>query len=630
MTQATRTDRQAQGPPEESATAPAGSAAALEAFRQSLGRFAETYASLPAATRATCPVCRRVVDALFERVGEQVVLTCRCGRCGDTREVHADALWSTPVSDRPGSPARTFSGTPIRPMLRRLPRTVESLCPACRAVILGRVFVEDGAVFMEKTCPEHGYFRDRVSSDALLYAKAQWWTFEEHPGQKAPRRPGGRCPAECGLCGQHQSASCLAQIDLTNRCNMRCPVCFANSGAAGYVCEPSRDEVRDLLRALRQMDPSPATAVQFTGGEPTIHPAFLDIVADARAMGFSHIQIATNGLRLADEGFARAAADAGLHTLYLQFDGVGEEAYRRTRNHPGIWEAKLAVIENCRKLDLKVCLVPTVIKGVNDHRVGEVFDFAVSHIDVVSGISYQPVSFSGRIDPSELSSRRYTLGDLARDIAAASGAVPLRDMYPLSIVAALGQFLQAVTGQPKIRPSCHPDCAFGTYFLVSPDGRAWPFPQVIDVEGMFTDMNRMARRLAGREGRLRWRDRAAIVRMFKRHFRRDAAPPGLDVRRFVRTLTGLVDKAVGRGSAGQTTYRTLLCAGMHFQDVHNFDVQRIQRCVILYSTAEGIFPFCTYNCGPEYRRFVEAMHRAPAGGRDGRAAPDRSETENRP
>ena len=579
----------------------------FEQLRRSIGRLEDTYSSLPVATRATCPICRNVVSAEFDRKGEQIVLTYNCPDCGENTEVHADTIFSQVHPDLTGSPTHTLTGSPIQPVLRRLPRTVETLCPECCAVILGRYFVEDGAVFIEKTCPEHGYFRDCISSDALLYSKAAWWTFEDAPGQRSPARQAGRCPSDCGLCGQHLSASCLAQIDLTNRCNMRCPICFANSGVNGYVYEPTYEQVIEQLRALCEMDPTPATAVQFTGGEPTIHPDFLRIVSAADKMGFSHIQVATNGLKFTDIDFTRAAADAGVHVLYLQFDGVGEEPHRQTRNYPGIWAKKLACIENCRKIGLKVCLVPTVLKGVNDEQVGEIFRFATANIDVVSGISYQPVSFSGRIAPAELARRRYTLGDLAHDIADAAGAEPLRDMYPLSIVAPLGQFLQAITGQPKIRPSCHPDCAFGTYFLISPDGQAYPFPQVVDVEGMFSDMNRLARRIE-KKGRMSWLDKMAVFGMFRRHFRSESAPPGLDVKKFVRSLRGLVDKDLGRGEGEKHTYKTLLCAGMHFQDRYNYDVQRLKRCVILYSTPEGLFPFCAYNCGPEYRTFVEKKH----------------------
>ncbi len=635
------------------AAAPSEPGGDVASLREAVRRFADRYARLPVDFGATCPTCRRVVPAVFDRAGEQIVLTYHCDRCGRRREVHHDAIWTRPRSDFPGSRERTFGGARIHPVIRRLPRTVETLCPDCAAVVLGRYFVEDGAVWAEKTCPEHGYVRDLVNSDVVLYSKAAWWTYEEPPGQEppqvaAPRGPPRRhldqppqvadgrcCPSDCGLCSQHLSGSVLAQVDLTNRCNMRCPVCFANAGAAGYVYEPPYEEIVRQLEVLRGLRPTPCTAVQFSGGEPTLHGDFLRIVAAARGMGFSHIQVATNGLRFAEAGFARAAAGAGVHTLYLQFDGVGEAAHRHTRAHPGLWDRKLAAIENCRATGMKVCLVPTIVKGVNDSGVGDVFRFAVANIDVVSAISYQPVSFSGRIDEGERARQRYTLGDLAHDIAAASGASTLRDMYPLSLVVPLSQLLEALTGEAKIRPTCHPDCAFGTYFLVSPDGQAVPWPRVIDIEGMFTDMNRIAARVRRRGGATRL-DRWRTLRMFRRHFRRGAAPAGLTLRRFMRSLRGLVDKSVGRGAGEALTYRTLLCAGMHFQDRYNFDVERAKRCVILYATPAGVFPFCTYNCGPSYRQAVErafaagaaappgdptdARRRAPAGGAARRGA----------
>ncbi len=576
-----------------------------DAFRQSMRRFADRFAQLPVDFQATCPGCDQQCSATFRHVGRQVVLSIDCERCGPVEQVHHDAIWTDRKPDFPGSAERTFSGSRIHPVLRRLPRTVESLCPTCGAVILARHFVRDGAVWIEKTCPDHGYVRDCINSDALLHAKASWWSFEEHPGQQFPQiTDARRCPSDCGLCNQHISSPCLAQIDLTNRCNMRCPICFANAGAAGYVAQPGFDQVVRQLQTLRDLRPHPCTAIQFTGGEPTLHPDFLRIVETAGQMGFSHVQIATNGITLADPAFARSCAAAGLHTLYLQFDGIGEEAYRQTRNFPGIWDKKRACIENCRKEDIKICLVPTILRGVNDDQVGRIFRFACDNPDVISAISYQPVSFTGRMDLDELAERRYTLGHLAHDIADASGASALRDMYPLSIVVPLAQILEALTGDPKIRPSVHPDCAFGTYFLIDPAGKAYPFPQVIDVEGMFTDMNRIAARIRAK-GRAGWLDRLAVLRMFKRHFRPDSAPPGLTVKRFIRSLMGLVDKHVGRGEGQKQTYKTLLCAGMHFQDRYNYDVERVKRCVILYSTPEGIFPFCSYNCGPQYRPLVE-------------------------
>lgn len=573
--------------------------------KKQMRRFVTEYQTLPVQTQATCPRCRKVVSAEFSRAGEQVVLTYQCSDCGPYREVHHDTIWTDLQSDYPGSAKRTFRGSRIRPVLRRLPRTVETLCPECSAIVLGRYFVEDAAVHIEKACPEHGYFRDCVNSDALLYSKAAWWTYEEHGGQQFPQVTGGEhCPSDCGLCNQHLSGSVLAQIDLTNRCNMQCPICFANAGVSGFVCQPDYDQVIRQLQELRAMKPLPCTAIQFTGGEPTIHPDFLRIVRKAGEMGFSHIQIATNGITMANKDFARRCHEAGLHTLYLQFDGVGEDPYRETRSYPGIWEKKLAAIENCRELGMKICLVPTLLKGINDDQVAPIFRFAVENIDVISAISYQPVSFTGRIDRETISKHRFTLGDLAHRIAEASDASPLLDMFPLSIVTPLSQILEAMTGKPKIRPTCHPDCAFGTYFFVSPEGKAYPFPKVIDVEGMFVEMNRLAARIQ-RRGEANWLDKGRLLRLFRKHFKPETAPPDLTLRKFMRSLKGLVDKNAGRGKGEKATYKTLLCAGMHFQDRFNFDVERVKRCVILYSTPTGVFPFCTYNCGPEYRPVVE-------------------------
>ncbi len=611
-------EAQSHGGPAETAVIPEKAAyqplvqrpSQLSQYRESMRRFSAQYASLPVKFQATCPTCRKVVPAVFDREGEQVVLTYACPQCGPRKEVHHDAIWTNLASDFPGSAAETFCGSRVHPVIRRLPKTVETLCPQCSAIILGRYFVQDGAVWIEKSCPQHGYFRDKINSDVLLYSKAAWWTYEEHAGQQHPQVKGGKdCPSDCGLCNQHLSSPCLAQIDLTNRCNMRCPICFANAGVAGYVYQPPFEEIIRQLQVLRDLRPIPCTAIQFTGGEPTIHPDFLRIVSAARDMGFSHIQIATNGIRMADYDFAKQAHDAGLHTLYLQFDGVGDQPHRETRNYPGIWQKKLDTIANCRKLGLKVCLVPTILKGINDDQVGEIFKFAVENIDAVSAISYQPVSFTGRMSVEEVARHRYTVGDLAHDIAKASGAVPLRDMFPLSVVTPLSQILEALTGKPKIRPTSHPDCAMGTYFLVSPDGQAYPFPKVIDIEGMFSEMNRIAADIR-RRGRANFLDKWRTYRMFKRHFRLENAPPGLTVKRFIRSLHGLVDKHVGRGKGEKATYKTLLCAGMHFQDRFNFDVERTKRCVILYSTSGGVFPFCTYNCGPEYRPVVEKMFAA--------------------
>ena len=598
-------------PEHDSAVAPEETDAhdVLRRHRESMQRYQDRNRTLPYATKVTCPRCGDIVTGVFDSadMGE-VVLRYNCDDCGVLEETHGDTIWSKPLPDRLGSAENTYAGHAVKPNARLLPRTVETLCPECAAVIVGRYFVENGSVLIEKHCPEHGHVRDIVNRDVRLYLKSAYWSFEEQAGLLNPSSDGELgCPSDCGLCGRHQSCSCLANIDLTNRCNLNCPICFANANAAGYVYEPGFDEIVAMLQALRDIRPTPATAVQFSGGEPTMHPRFFDIVSRTTEMGFSNIQIATNGLKMADIGFAQRAVEAGLHTLYLQFDGVGPDAYLQTRGCD-IWEKKLAVVENCRRLGLKICLVPTIIKTVNDHEVGEIFHFAAANVDVISGISYQPVCFTGRIDTEERLRQRYTLGDLAHDLADATGAVLERDFYPLSIVMPLSQLLEAVTGDPKIKPSCHTDCAFGTYYLVDDDHNVYPFPAALDVEAMFTGMSSLSRQFAGRAGRLSPIDKMRIFRLFKSVFREGQMPPGLTVKGLIKALQGMVDKSKGRGKTGSGNYRTLMAAGMHFQDRYNYDIERIKRCVIPYSTPIGLVPFCAYNSGPTYRPLIEKLY----------------------
>jgi uncharacterized radical SAM superfamily Fe-S cluster-containing enzyme len=588
----------------------------LERYKLSLRRYAPVQkgvAGLPWKGAWQCAGCGETVPGqlAYDADEDAIYLETACPSCGAGREHHHDVLFvkERPGRDRPHQPQRTHKGAPIRPVVQELPKTVETLCPECRCVILGRYYVRDDIVWIEKTCPEHGYFRDKINTDVALYLKGTRSGWQDEQGVYEPQVAGaGHCPSDCGLCNQHHSASCLAQIDLSSRCNLNCPVCFASAGSTGRVAEPDYDMVVEYLQALRNQHPYPATAIQFTGGEPTIHPDFLRIVEQANRMGFSHVQIATNGLKLANAEFARQAAAAGLHTLYLQFDGLDDEIYKRTRGVP-LLERKLACVENCRQNDIKICLVPTVINNCNRDQVGKIFRFAADNADVISAISYQPVAITGRISQQEREQMRYTLGDLAHDIAEASGADIQRDLFPLSVIAPLSRIMQVIDGQPKIRPSCHGDCAFGTYFFVTPEKEAIPIPQLFDIFQLFGGFNELYFKITGRraDGKANWLDRLAICWTFVKSYNWSQFDRRINPFTFIHALRGMTNKHHGRGEVGRQTYRTLMAAGMHFMDAYNYDVERIKRCVILYSTPDGIYPFCTINGGPEYRPYLERM-----------------------
>jgi hypothetical protein len=509
-------------------------------------------------------------------------------------------------------PKTTYTGSAIEPLQTGLPKTTQSLCPECTQLIEARIFEDAGKVVMEKHCQEHGDFRDIIYSDAKLYLKMEEWTFGDNRGFSNPSVTAAtRCPDDCGACNMHTSHTALANVDLTNRCNLTCPVCFANANAAGYLYEPDFETVRKMLRALRDQKPVANRIVQFSGGEPTIYPRFLDVLRMAKEMGFSHLQAATNGIKFTNLEFAEQCKEAGLHTLYLQFDGVCDDVYKRTRGE-SLWEKKLRCIENVRKAGLKIVYVPTIVKGMNEHQIGDILRLALEYIDCSSGISFQPVAFTGRIARHELESKRFTLSDFAHAVEQQTGiARAHEDWFPLSCVTPFSKLLSAMRGAETTTLSCHPHCSLGTYLFVDQNRKATPATRFIDVGPMLKEMDLLARKAGKR--RIQFFTKIEAWNNLRKFFHEDRAPEGLTFDRFLQTLQGMTDKKYGRGANdGKFTYKTLMVAGMHFMDSYNYDVERVKRCVIHYAAPNGlIYPFCAYNSGPVYREKIEKEFSVP-------------------
>ena len=510
-------------------------------------------------------------------------------------------------------PETTFTGAPIKPLDKGLPKWTESLCPECLKVIDARLFEENGAVYMEKTCAEHGEFRDKIYSDARLYLKMEQFEFGDNRGLENPQiLDAEKCPDDCGMCSIHTSHTVLSNVDLTNRCNLTCPVCFANANVQGYLYEPSLEQLRGMLQTLRDQRPTPNRVVQFSGGEPTIYPRFHDVLRMATEMGFTHIQCATNGIEFANLEFAQKSHEAGLHTLYLQFDGVTDEVYQRTRGVK-LLEKKLAAIENCRKAGLKIVLVPTIVKGVNDHQIGDLIRLAIDNIDTISGFSFQPVCFTGRINRRELEAKRFTQSDLAHCVADQTGLTDkYEDWFPLSCTSPFSKLLTGLQNLNRPNLTSHPHCAMGTYLYVDTSTKkAVPITRFFDMPAMLRQVDLLARQAAGAKIKLFTKINA--WQKLRKFYRPEFAPPGLSFERFLETLQGMTDHSYGRGKAdGTFTYKTLLVAGMHFMDAYNYDIERVKRCVIHYSAPNGmVYPFCTYNSGPCYREKVEREFSTP-------------------
>jgi uncharacterized radical SAM superfamily Fe-S cluster-containing enzyme len=438
-------------------------------------------------------------------------------------------------------------------------------------------------VYIKKTCPEHGEYTELYWSDYEQYKRAEKFR-SDGTGLNNPRtRTEKGCPNDCGICPQHKSHTALAIIDVTNRCNLRCPVCFANAAASGIVYEPTQEEIRAMLENLRRNDPVPATALQFSGGEPTVRKDLPDLVRMAKELGFRHIEVNTNGVVLSQSvDFCKALAAAGVSTIYLQFDGLTSEVYRFTRGKD-LLDVKMNALENCRKAGLdSVVLVVTLVKGVNDRQIGDIIKFATENFDIVRCINVQPVSICGRIPEEEREKMRITIPDFMRLCEQqTNGKIKMSDFYPVPTVVPVSQAVGALKHKRYVEFTTHPHCGMATYFFVE-KGKIVPITRYGNVDKFMRTMQKVYEDASkGHTTRAKLRLLGAF-----RHVRFSL------MRKYILpVLTSGTYEALG-----DLQKRSILLSSMHFMDPYNFDLERVQRCCIHYAVPDGrIIPFCTMN-----------------------------------
>jgi hypothetical protein len=501
-----------------------------------------------------------------------------------------------------------------------LPRTEDSICPECFEVIPARLYEEGGKVLMSKSCPAHGGFEDIVSSNAAIFLRMEKYAVEAETELENPVVPDSEtCPHGCGLCAGHLSHASLTNLDLTNRCNLRCPYCFANANVQPYVYEPDLSQIEAMVDKALGIEPRRMQAVQFSGGEPTLSPHFLDACRLVRSRGIKMIQAATNGIRFAqEEGFAERAAQAGLNAAYLQFDGMDDEVHRVTRGVRGLFDIKLKAIEAFRRAGIRVTLVPTLIKGVNDHQIGDILKFALANLDVIVGLAPQPVAFTGRIDPGERLARRYTSADVAMDIERQTGLLKAdRDFWPFSITVPFARIVENVLGPDKngflpMHCSAHPDCGVSSFLLVNQrTGASVPLNEMFDIDRTVQMVHDLARKTGRHPSRLY--ATAQFLSILMKTYRSDRAPKGLNMLQLAKTIDAISGKRmIGIAKKKRYEWRMFLVASMHFMDAYNYQVSRVKRCTIHYSSPDGrLYPFCTYNSGHAFRHEVEREYSVP-------------------
>ena len=491
-------------------------------------------------------------------------------------------------------------------------KNTKSLCPECGKPLDAEVYDEEGRVLIKKTCDEHGEFINTYWSSSEVYNGVNNYepsiTSVENPcvDNDLP------CPSNCGLCSKHETSTVLGLIDVTNRCNLKCPICFANAAASGRLYEPTQDEIREMLRNLRSLKPHPTPAIQYAGGEPTVRKDIVDLVKMAKEEGFTHVQIATNGMRLArKEDLAQELKDAGLNTIYLAFDGVTPEPYINNRGKD-LLPQKLAAIENCRKANLGVVLVPTLVKGVNDHQVGDIIKFAFDHRENIYGVNFQPVSFAGRTPTDQVEEQRITIPDFIQIVEDhTDGQVKTADFYPPSSVEPVANFIGALDGEkPKVTLNCHQHCGIATYVFrdKNDDGEEVliPINRFINVDLLFEKLSYYSERLMDGGFGIKKRVLASATKDLPKLINTKEAPSYLDIKKI---LFNVFAKG-SYGALGDFSKNAMLISCMHFMDPFNFDEDRVKKCVIHYATPDGrIIPFCTMNS--MYREDVEKEFSTP-------------------
>ncbi|MFP4672814.1 MAG: tetraether lipid synthase Tes [Desulfohalobiaceae bacterium] len=503
----------------------------------------------------------------------------------------------------------------VKPKEPSLPEKTTSICPECQNLLQAELYSWQGQVWMSKTCNEHGTYQELICSDLdfFLHRKRRHYNYA-HQVQNPGLQSSGDCPHDCGICSNHKTSPCMVNIDLTNRCNLNCPICFANAQVTGQVCELTLDQLEQIIDNAMAIRPTPPLSIQFAGGEPTVHPNFIDAVQMARDKGVMDIQVASNGIKFArDLEFTKAAKRAGLDVVYLQFDGLSDDIYQESRGRP-MWETKQKALQNMKAAGLMATLVPTLVRGLNDHQVGQILDFALQNTDVVTAISFQPVSITGRIQQEKRKEMRYTMADMARDLQDQSGIMDMyRDWYPFSIVNPVSRLLQAIDGRAKTHFTCHPHCGVASYLLVDTvTQQAVPFTKFLDIEAAMQDLDQEAAKIENSS----WRAKLSKINVMwtmKKHYYPDQAPEGLDFDQLLEFVNGFSQAGnEHRDARGHyyhkvgDRYHVLLLAAMHFQDNYNFELQRVQNCIIHYGAPDGrLYPFCTWNSGPCHRYRVQ-------------------------
>ena len=434
-----------------------------------------------------------------------------------------------------------------------------SVCTTCLRKVEAKIVFQDERVYMHKRCAQHGLERVLISTDIEYYKRSR---LTLKPGQmpltfNTPIKYG--CPYDCGLCPDHEQHSCLTLVEITDACNLTCPICYAESGPHRQT-HRSLEQVEFMLDCVLRNEKEP-DIVQISGGEPTIHPQFFEILdAAKRRKAIKHLMENTNGIRIAQEPeFARRLKDymPGFE-LYLQFDSLEEGPLRELRG-ADLRRVRLKSLEQLNKHNISTTLVVTVKKGSNDGELGRIIDFALQQ-PCVRGVTFQPIQAAGRLENFEASRDRLTLAEVRQNILTQSDLFKPEDIIPVP---------------------CHPD-ALAMGYAVKLGGKTVPLTSMIDPKVLLQGEGNTI--VYERDPRLR----DHVFKLFSTSHSPESATSSLK-----QLLCCLPKVSVPESMTYDKVFRVLI---IQFMDAQNFDVRSVKKsCIHIVHPDGRIIPFDTFN-----------------------------------
>jgi hypothetical protein len=436
-----------------------------------------------------------------------------------------------------------------------------------------KIVFMDEKVFMLKRCPQHGAEKVLIADDVEYYrlGREKFIKPPEMPAvYNTPVKWG--CPYDCGLCSDHEQHSCLSLIEICDHCNLTCPICYAGSGTHRPEFR-SLAQIESMLDAVVRNEIKP-DVVQISGGEPTLHPEFFEVLKLAKARPIRHLMVNTNGIRIAqDEAFAERLAEfMPDFELYLQFDSLQRDPLMQLRG-ADLRNIRMKALERLNRLGVSTTLVVTVKKGVNDREIGEILDFAVQQ-KCIRGVTFQPIQHAGRTDGFDVAANRLTLSEVRRLILEQSTMFQPEDMIPVP---------------------CHPDSLAMAYALKM-EGKIVPLTGMVPAELLIN---------GGRNTIVYEQDdsvRDAIFKLFSTNHSPQSSTGSL---RELLCCLPTIDAPAGLSY--ENIFRVLI---MQFIDAHSFDVRSVKKsCVHIVHPDGRLIPFDTYNLF--YRDELESTRLEP-------------------